>query len=49
MHIRNDPSFFLTNKIGAPYGEVLGLIHPFYRNSSSYLRTSASSAGDILY
>ncbi|GJZ37595.1 hypothetical protein Tco_0583786 [Tanacetum coccineum] len=28
MHIRNDPSFFLTNKIGAPQGEELGLIKP---------------------
>nr|GEV54772.1 hypothetical protein [Tanacetum cinerariifolium] len=26
MHIRNDPSFFLTNKTAAPQGEELGLI-----------------------
>nr|GFB69651.1 hypothetical protein [Tanacetum cinerariifolium] len=26
--IRNDPSFFLTNKTGAPQGEELGLIKP---------------------
>ncbi|GJU18060.1 hypothetical protein Tco_1146026 [Tanacetum coccineum] len=31
MHIRNDPSFFLTNKTGAPQGEELGLIKPFTR------------------
>ncbi|GJS91168.1 hypothetical protein Tco_0773804 [Tanacetum coccineum] len=29
MHIRNDPSFFLTNKTGALQGEELGLIKPF--------------------
>ncbi|GKG13416.1 hypothetical protein Tco_0350376, partial [Tanacetum coccineum] len=28
MHIRNDPSFFLTNKTGAPQGEELDLIKP---------------------
>ncbi|GKA79669.1 hypothetical protein Tco_0786265 [Tanacetum coccineum] len=28
MHIRNDPSFFLTNKTGAPQGEELGRIKP---------------------
>ncbi|GJZ08949.1 hypothetical protein Tco_0543232 [Tanacetum coccineum] len=26
MHIRNDPSFFLKNRTGAPQGEELGLI-----------------------
>ncbi|GKF90951.1 hypothetical protein Tco_0274652, partial [Tanacetum coccineum] len=24
MHIRNDPSFFLTNRTGAPHGDELG-------------------------
>ncbi|GJY61957.1 hypothetical protein Tco_0462614 [Tanacetum coccineum] len=28
MHIRNDPSFFLTNRTGAPHGDELGLIKP---------------------
>ncbi|GJY43529.1 hypothetical protein Tco_0431742 [Tanacetum coccineum] len=28
MHIRNDPSFFSTNKTGDPQGEELGLIRP---------------------
>ncbi|GJX36298.1 hypothetical protein Tco_0247855 [Tanacetum coccineum] len=28
MHILNDPSFFLTNKIRAPQGEELGLMKP---------------------
>ncbi|GJZ08720.1 hypothetical protein Tco_0543003 [Tanacetum coccineum] len=34
MHIRNDPSFFLTNKTGAPQGEELGLIKPLSDSSS---------------
>ncbi|GJU32681.1 hypothetical protein Tco_1176270 [Tanacetum coccineum] len=33
MHIRNDPSFFLTNKTGAPQGEELGLIKPLSESS----------------
>ncbi|GJS01549.1 hypothetical protein Tco_0318057 [Tanacetum coccineum] len=40
MHIRNDPSFFLTNKTGAPQGEELGLIKP--------LSDSSFSCSDIL-
>ncbi|GKA49799.1 hypothetical protein Tco_0742872, partial [Tanacetum coccineum] len=28
MHILNDPSFFLTNKTGAPQGDELGLMKP---------------------
>ncbi|GKB61930.1 hypothetical protein Tco_0918116 [Tanacetum coccineum] len=35
MHIRNDPSFFLTNKTGAPRGEELGLIKPLSDSSFS--------------
>nr|GEZ03365.1 ribonuclease H-like domain-containing protein [Tanacetum cinerariifolium] len=31
MHILNDPSFFLTNKTGAPQGEELGLMKPFQK------------------
>ncbi|GJT87775.1 hypothetical protein Tco_1069492 [Tanacetum coccineum] len=29
MHIRNDPSFFLTNKTGAPQGEGTGSYKAF--------------------
>ncbi|GJW71291.1 hypothetical protein Tco_0128208 [Tanacetum coccineum] len=28
MHIRKDPSFFFTNRTGAPQGEELGLMKP---------------------
>ncbi|GKC29787.1 hypothetical protein Tco_1037081 [Tanacetum coccineum] len=35
MHIWNDPSFFLTNKTGAPQGEELGLIKPLSDSSFS--------------
>ena len=49
MHMRKPPSFFLANKIGWLYCEVLGLIHPFASNSSIYRRTSASSSADIRY
>ncbi|GJR85205.1 putative reverse transcriptase domain-containing protein [Tanacetum coccineum] len=35
MHIRNNPSFFLTNKTGAPQGEELGLINPLSDSSFS--------------
>nr|GEU63074.1 reverse transcriptase domain-containing protein [Tanacetum cinerariifolium] len=40
MHILNDPSFFLTNKTGAPQGEELGLINPL---SKSYCSCSDNS------
>nr|GFC61311.1 hypothetical protein [Tanacetum cinerariifolium] len=35
MHIRNDPSFFLTNRTGAPQGEELGPIKPLSDSSFS--------------
>nr|GEY27068.1 hypothetical protein [Tanacetum cinerariifolium] len=35
MHILNEPSFFLTNKTGAPQGEELGLIKPLSESSCS--------------
>ncbi|GKC49619.1 hypothetical protein Tco_1072364 [Tanacetum coccineum] len=35
MHILNDPSFFLTNKIGAPQGEELGLMKHLSKSSGS--------------
>src|SRR6476661_6098680 len=28
MHIRSDPSFFLTKRIGAPNGALLGTMNP---------------------
>nr|GFC35515.1 hypothetical protein [Tanacetum cinerariifolium] len=35
MHILNEPSFFLTNKTGAPQGEELGLMKPLSESSCS--------------
>jgi hypothetical protein len=35
MHILIDPSFFLTNNTGAPYGDELGRIKPLSRSSNS--------------
>nr|GFA02888.1 hypothetical protein [Tanacetum cinerariifolium] len=40
MHILNEPSFFLTNKIGASQGEELGLMKPL---SESYYSCSDNS------
>ena len=45
MHIRKEPSFFVTNNTGAPYGEELGSIRPFFSNSVTWFSTSASSTG----
>ncbi|GJX36923.1 hypothetical protein Tco_0248480 [Tanacetum coccineum] len=45
MHIRNDPSFFLTNKTGAPQGEELGLINPLSNSSFSCSDNSFISEG----
>ncbi|GKF01369.1 hypothetical protein Tco_0028292 [Tanacetum coccineum] len=45
MHIRNDPSFFLTNKTGAPQGEELGLIKLLSDSSFSYSDNSFISEG----
>ncbi|GJU29043.1 hypothetical protein Tco_1172632 [Tanacetum coccineum] len=47
MHIRNDPSFFLTNKTGAPQGEELGLIKPLSDSSFSCSDNSLSWYGAI--
>ena len=49
MHIRSVPSFFLTNKTGAPQGEKLGLMNPRSNNSCNWIFNSLSSAGAILY
>ncbi|MFS7950496.1 hypothetical protein Hanom_Chr07g00583961 [Helianthus anomalus] len=49
MHIRNDPSFFLMKRTGAPQGEVLGRINPFSSNSWSWLDNSLISDGASRY
>ena len=45
MHIRNDPSFFFTNRTGAPQGEKLGLMNPLLNSSFSWLDSSCISVG----
>jgi len=37
------PIFFCTNKTGAPYGDTLGSMSPFFKASSTCLCTSSSS------
>ncbi|GKB99210.1 hypothetical protein Tco_0985347, partial [Tanacetum coccineum] len=49
MHILNDPSFFLTNKIEAPQGEELGLMKPLSRSSCSCSDNSFISEGANRY
>ena len=49
MHNLNDPSFFFTNNIGTPQGEVLDLINPLSNKSCSCAFNSFSSAGAIRY
>ena len=49
MHMRKLPSFLCAKRMGAPYGLALGWIQPRSRYVSSYLRTSAYSAGDKRY
>ncbi|KAJ0588125.1 hypothetical protein HanIR_Chr04g0170971 [Helianthus annuus] len=49
MHRRIDPSFFLTNKIGAPQGDELGLIKPLAKRSSNCVLNSFISVGANLY
>ena len=43
------PSFLRAKRMGAPYGLMLGWIQPCSRYVSSYLGTSAYSAGDKWY
>nr|GFC56858.1 hypothetical protein [Tanacetum cinerariifolium] len=45
MHIRNDPSFFLTNRTRAPQGEELGLMKPLLDSSFSCSSNSFISEG----
>ncbi|MFS7973026.1 hypothetical protein Hanom_Chr09g00851711 [Helianthus anomalus] len=49
MHRRIEPSFFLTNKIGAPHGDELGLTKPLASRSSSCVLNSFISVGANLY
>src|SRR3954469_36974 len=49
MHKRILPSFFFTNRTGAPHGETLGWMKCLARSSSSWRFSSLSSIGDILY
>ncbi|KAJ0483209.1 hypothetical protein HanIR_Chr13g0662401 [Helianthus annuus] len=49
MHRRIEPSFFLTNKIGAPQGDELGLIKPLANKSSNCVLNSFISVGANLY
>ncbi|GKF46119.1 hypothetical protein Tco_0135921 [Tanacetum coccineum] len=49
MHILNDPSFFLTNKTGAPQGEELGLMKPLSESSCSCSDNSFISNGANRY
>ncbi|GKE98516.1 hypothetical protein Tco_0021867 [Tanacetum coccineum] len=49
MHIQKDPSFFFTNRTGAPQGEELGLIKPLSVSSYSCSASSFLSNGANLY
>jgi hypothetical protein len=44
IHGLNVPSFFLTKSIGAPQGETLGRMYPFFNNSSNYICNYFNSA-----
>ncbi|KAL0730327.1 hypothetical protein Bca4012_026420 [Brassica carinata] len=43
------PSFFFTNRTGAPQGEELDRMNPFSNRSSNCFFSSANSAGAIRY
>nr|GFA06228.1 hypothetical protein [Tanacetum cinerariifolium] len=49
MLILNEPSFFLTNKTGAPQGEELGLMKPLSESSCSCSDNSIISDGAKRY
>ena len=44
-----NPSFFLTNNIGAPHDDVLGRTKPLSNKSCNYTFNSFSSVGAIRY
>ena len=48
MHSQRVLSFFFTNRIGVPHGEVLGLMNPLSNNSCSWALSSCNSTGVIL-
>ena len=48
MHSRRVLSFFFVNRIGAPHGEVLGLMNPLSSSSYSWTLSSCNSTGAIL-
>lgn len=47
--MRNDPSFFFTNKTGAPHGEELSLMNPLLISSFKWLDNSCISASARRY
>ena len=47
IHSTGCPSFLCTKRMGAPKGDLLGLMKPFSSKSSSCLRSSPSSRGDM--
>ncbi|GJY46336.1 hypothetical protein Tco_0435399 [Tanacetum coccineum] len=52
MHIRNDPSFFLTNKTGAPQCEELGLMKPLSESLlglKAFLKLLLLSLRNLIY
>ena len=49
MHILHEPYFFLTNTIGDPHGDVLGLLNPFSSSSCTCFLISEFSKADNLY
>nr|GFC04615.1 hypothetical protein [Tanacetum cinerariifolium] len=49
MHILNEPSFFFTNKTGAPQGEERGLMKPLSESSCSCSDNSFISDGAKRY
>jgi hypothetical protein len=49
MHKWNVPSFFLTNKTGAPHGDTLGLMCPLYNNYCICILIYVNSGMLILY
>ncbi|MCI91712.1 hypothetical protein A2U01_0113006, partial [Trifolium medium] len=49
MHRRILPSFFFTNRTGAPHGDTLGLTNLFSNSSSNCSFNLSSSAADIRY
>nr|GEY00864.1 retrovirus-related Pol polyprotein from transposon TNT 1-94 [Tanacetum cinerariifolium] len=47
MHMRKDPSFFLTNKTGAPHGEELGAHATWTAPGTKSIWNSTGRAGGI--